>query len=53
MTPAEHFADRIVKNRAIERDRYSGNAGMSLDGGGAMPDRHKQRATYAAVAELS
>jgi hypothetical protein len=52
MTAGERIADRIAKNRAIERNLFSGKAGMSLESIVALLDQNRQRATYAAVAEL-
>lgn len=52
MTPAERIRDRIAKNRRIEESVFSGHAGLSLDGIVQHLDKHKQRATYSAVAEL-
>ena len=52
MTPAERLADRIAKNRQMEKGLLSGNAGLSIAEIVARLDARKQRATYAAVAEL-
>src|SRR6266705_348359 len=52
MTPSERLADRIAKNRRIERGLRSGSGGISLDGIISRLDARKQRATYGAVAEL-
>src|SRR4051812_41468545 len=52
MSPAERLADRIAKNRGIERKLMSGSHGLSLQGIVGQLHSRKQRASYGAVAEL-
>jgi predicted RNase H-like nuclease len=52
MTPAERVADRIARNRERERAPAGTGAGWTLPSIVAQLDKHRQRASYGAVAGL-